>query len=472
MGVEVIPHRAESNICSIGESYTRPQTEPTTSPTTTLAAMGRTVVIGGGYGGLAAAVRLAKLGHEVTLLEAREVLGGAVGRIEQDGFSWETGPTTTLLPAVARDLFRKSGRPLERELDLVAVDPARRHRFPDGTEIDLPAGSRAAQLTAVGAAFGERAAEEWIRYVDDFSPVWEALRRDLFERPWAAAHASKDSVRLLELRLTLDKVVKKSFKDERMRQIALFATSLEGHNPRDVPAWQGMWAYLEQNFGVWTVPGGMHLLADVLAERLATRGVTVHTGAEVADLEIEGDRVRGVRADGAVIDADHVVVAIDPRRLPALARYVEATMPAIPPVVCHIGVVGEVPDLPHEVVLHGDPLLVLRTGGTAPPGAHAWTIIGRGRLAEDIVTALQRAGIRVRDQIEVRVDRSPRDLVQEWHGSPYGVLWQGRRSLTRRLGPSTPYAGVYVAGAHSSLGAGLPSVGLSAALVAQLVGPA
>ena len=124
------------------------------------------------------------------------------------------------------------------------------------------------------------------------------------------------------------------------------------------------------------------------------------------------------------------------------------------------------------MVLHGDPMLVLRTGGQAPAGAHAWTLLGRGRLAEDIVTALQRSGIRVRDQIEVRVDRSPRALVEDWGGSPYGVLWQGRNTVTRRLGPTTPVPGVYAAGAHATPGAGLPSVGLSAALVAQSIGPA
>ena len=180
----------------------------------------------------------------------------------------------------------------------------------------------------------------------------------------------------------------------------------------------------------------------------------------------------GCAPSSGIVDADHVVCAIDPRRLPTLNPAVDRTMPAIPPVVCHVGVVGQVPDLPDEVVLHGDPLLVLRTTGTAPDGAHAWTILGRGRLAEDIVTALQRSGIRVRDQVEVRVDRSPRELVQEWGGSPYGVLWQGRNTVTRRLGPRTPIENVFMAGAHATPGAGLPSVGLSAALVAQVIGPA
>jgi UDP-galactopyranose mutase len=233
-----------------------------------------------------------------------------------------------------------------------------------------------------------------------------------------------------------------------------------------------MWSYVEQNFGSWTVPGGMGQLAAALASRLGTRGVTVHTGTRALDIVVANGRPAAVRTTEGEIDTDLVVVAVDPRGLPALARYVDRTMPAIPPVVCHLGLTGDVPELPHEVVVHGDPMLVLRTRGTAPDGGHAWTLLGRGRGSEDVLTALSRAGVRVRDQVEVRVDRSPRELVEQWGGSPNGVLWQGRRTLDRRLGTRTPVEGVLMAGAHTTPGAGLPFVGLSAALVAQVVGPA
>jgi phytoene dehydrogenase-like protein len=435
--------------------------------------MARVVVVGGGYGGLASAARLAKIGHDVTLLESGNRLGGAIGYVEQDGFRWDAGPTSTLLPAVMRDLFRKSGRALEKEVELVPVEPVRQHRFPDDDLVmDLPGGSRGAQIAAVDEAFGAGQGERWAAYVQAFSDDWEALRRDWLERPFDAEHASKHTQSLLTTRMTLHKVLQKTFKDERLREIASFPMTLEGHDLRNVPAWMGMWTYVEQRFGSWTVPGGMGSLADALASRLQTRGVTVLLSTAALDLELSGGRVVGVRTESGTVDADHVVCAIDPRRLPALAASVERTMPAIPPVLCHIGVVGEVPELPAEVVLHGDPLLVLRTTGTAPAGAHAWTILGRGRLAEDMVTALQRSGIRVRDQVEIRVDRSPLELVQEWGGSPYGVLWQGRNTVSRRLGPRTPIENLFMAGAHATPGAGLPSVGLSAALVAQVIGPA
>ena len=148
-------------------------------------------------------------------------------------------------------------------------------------------------------------------------------------------------------------------------------------------------------------------------------------------------------------------------------------MPAIPPVVCHVGLEGEVPDLPHEVVLHGDPLLVVRTGGTAPDGRRAWTVLARGRIAEDVARPRSPGtGSTCARQVVARVDRTPRDLVEAWGGSPHGVLWQGPRTARTRLGPRTPIDGVLAAGAHATTGSGLPFVGLSAALVAEVVGRA
>jgi phytoene dehydrogenase-like protein len=187
---------------------------------------------------------------------------------------------------------------------------------------------------------------------------------------------------------------------------------------------------------------------------------------------LSNGRAVGVETDSGLVEAEAVVCAIDPRRLPSLEPEVRRTMPAMPPVVCHVGLRGDLPDLPHEVVLHGDPLLVVRTNGQAPDGAAAWTVLGRGKLAEDVLTALARRGIDVRGAVQVRVDRSPRDLVELWGGSPYGVLWQGRATVAQRAGTTTPWPNVFCAGAYAAPGAGVPFVGLGAALVAQALGKA
>ncbi|CAN5413670.1 phytoene desaturase family protein [soil metagenome] len=433
--------------------------------------MSRVVVVGGGFGGTASAARLAKQGHQVTLVERLDRLGGAVGFVERDGYRWDAGPTSTALPAVVRDLFRKSGRPLERELDLVPVEPMREHRFADGTVLAMPSGSRSAQLEAVDGALGSGRGQEWVDHVHAFAETWDVLRRTYLERPWSPDHVDRDANALLRTRSTLHKVVTKTFKDERLREIALFGSRMDGHDPRNVPEWMGMWSYVEQNFGVWTVPGGMGLLAGAMAKRLGERRVEVLLGTTVVDLRVQGGRVVGVDTTHGSLDADVVVVAVDPRVLPVLAPHVSRTMPAIPPVICHIGLTGEVPDLPHEVVLHGDPTIVVRTNGTATSGGAAWTVLARGRLAEDVLVAMARSGIDVRRQVEVRVDRSPRDQVEELAGSAYGMLWQGRVTIDRKR-EATPYSGVYGVGAHAAAGAGLPFVGLSAAVAAERIGPA
>lgn len=437
--------------------------------------MARVVVVGGGFGGLASAARLAKLGHEVTLLERSARLGGAMTRVSQDGFTWDAGPTSTLLPAVIRDLFRKSGRPVEKEVELVALDHVREHRFEDHSALRLPGGTRGAQLAAfdeLGAGLGQ----VWVDYVESFSEDWEVLRRGYFEVPWnpssLPAGAAKSLSRRLDSRETLHKRLRRAFRDERLALVAGHPFVAEGHDLRNVPAWAGLRAYLEQRFDAWTVPGGMAGLTDALEARLATRRVTVLKDTPVLDLVVREGRVAAVATTTGEIAADVVVVAVDPRRLPALASYVERTMPAIPPVITHLGLEGDLPDLSHEVVLHGDPLLTLRTGGQAPDGCAAWTLQGRGRLAEDMLRALARHRIDVRDQVVTRLDLSPRALVDTWGGSPMGVLWQGRATVRHRLGPSTPIPGVYAAGAHATPGTGLPFVGLSASLVAQAVGPA
>lgn len=438
----------------------------------------RISVIGGGFGGLASAARLAKLGHEVTLFEAGPHLGGAVSRIEHEGFSWDAGPTTTLLPAVIRDLFRKSGRPLERELDLVPLDVVREHRFADDTSVVLRGGSRGVQHEAF-EQLGRGLGDAWCDHVAAYADDWELVRKEYLERPWRPELADKAVVARLFTRETLAKRLQRDFRDKRLQLVAGYPHEFAGHDLRNVPAWLGVQSYVEQNFGNWTVPGGIAGLSTALSERLETRRVTVHLDTRVRDLVVREGRVVAVALDGpdgGEHDADAVVCAVDPRSIPALAERVRRTMPAIPPFTVHLGLSGDVPELGPETVLHGDrkndPTVTVRTGGSAPEGGTAVTLHARGHLAEDLVLALARYDLDLRPYIETRVDRSAREQVTALGGSAMGVLWQGRDTLKQKLGPTTPIPGVYAAGAHAVPGYGLPFVGLSASLVAQEIGPA
>ncbi len=447
--------------------------------------MADVVVAGAGLGGLAAAVRLAKLGHSVTVLERNSSAGGAIRRISQDGFGWDAGPSSTTMPAVLRDLFRKSGRPIERYVDLVLREPARRHVFADRTSVDLPTGSRADQIAAVEAGLGGGAGTSWAEFVDAQGDVWDHLRRSVLDHPdGGVALGERDVARDLSPRLSLAKLVKRSLKDGRLRLMAEHSVRLSGSVPKDAPAYLAVDAYVERAFGVWQVrEGGMATVVDALVTRLGERGVRLRLDAEVISLTVRAGRICGVGlADGSDLAADVVVTDVDPRTvlgswlpaeldLPGRKVFAAAT-PAIPVGVTHLGLAGEVPVLPAEVVLHGEPLLVVTTTGSAPTGSHAWTVVRRGSAQEDVLVTMVRRGIDVRDRVATRLDRTPIDLIQETGGSSYGLAHAGWRAHVQRAAQTSPLPGLYLVGASMHPGASVPYVAWAAAHVAARIGQA
>ncbi len=443
------------------------------------------LVVGGGFAGIATAVRAARQGHEVTVLERSIEIGGSLRRREQDGFGWDPGPTTTALPAVLRDLFRTSGRPLERVLDLVAADPGRRHVFPDGagvpgrTVLDLPMGGRGAQVAAVEAALG--AGASWGAWVDDFAPVWEALRRTALETPFGGL--PRADRRRLPLR-PLSRHVRR-LADPRLRTLVLDRVLLDGHDPTQVPAVAACTHYVERTFGRWRFDGGVPALLAALEARLAERRVEVRTECTVRGLVVRAGRAAGVElAAGAVLPADRVVWAADPRPLARWLPRLQRVTPVLPVRTVHVGLgtqantrsgaTATLPDLPDETYWHGDAdevggPLVVRTGGSAPAGARAWTVLQRGG-SEDPLVALARRGLNLRAHVLTRLDLTAADQVTGDRAATVPPAWRGWRSGLDRPRPDSGVPGLHCVGAAAHPGPGLPLTGLGAAQAAELLG--
>ena len=291
--------------------------------------MARVVVIGGGFGGLATALRLAKLGHAVTLVEEGP-LGGALVPVTADGFAWDT-VGHTLLPAVVRDLFRKTGRPLEKEVDLVPLDCVREHWFDDGTALVLQTG-RAAQLRAFeGARSRARAARgsttsrrtpttgrccaaatsrcpgSPTTYLARSPPGWTRASRCTGGSGGRCATRARGWSRRTRSPSTATTSATCPPGPASPR------TSSSASAPGRRPAGP---AYSWRRWYAGSAP------AASTSYRPRATDVVVRAGRAVAVSTSEGD-----------LDADVVVCAVDPRRLPALAPLVARTTPALPPVL-------------------------------------------------------------------------------------------------------------------------------------------
>lgn len=431
--------------------------------------MARVVVVGGGFGGIATALRLAKLRHDVILLENDDRLGGRLRRRERGEFSWDQHSDTFTLPAVLRDLFRKTGRPLERELDLTHVAPGRRHVFSDLTRLDLPMGSRGAQVTAINRALGA-GGEAWSTWLDSLGPVWEVLRQRVLERPFAGrSDLDRNQLKTLRPRRVVRTLARRTFKDHRLRAIVLDAVRAPGQPTRSTPGFVAVTHHVERLFGRWSVDGGMPALLATLESRLDLRGVDVRLGVRALDVEGDAAGVRAVETDDGPVGADIVVWAA-PTPPPALPP--ADGLPLIPPAVTHLGLGIDAPDLPTDTVLHANPVVTVHTGGASPLGYRTWTVEHSGAGGEDILRTLARRGLNVTDHVVERVDLSPTDRLIET-GPAFGWQWQGWRSALDRpgVGPAS-MSGLHFAGASALLGPGLELVGLGAASVAETIGRA
>ena len=437
--------------------------------------MARVVVVGAGLGGLATAARLAKLGHHVTVCERGSEPGGLLRRVRHQEFEWDATPFAVTLPAVLRDLFRKSGRPLERYVELQLSTPARRHVFPDGTVLDLPTGSRGAQLDAVRDALGDTAAARWTSFVDEQADGWDRVRSRVLDVPDGAGQfGERRTARALRTRLRLDRVLGKSLADERLRLVASYPVDSAGGSPAHEPAFRAVEAYVERTFGVWRSPNGSSDLTQALLVRMDERGVDMMFDTTVTALQVAADRVTGVMlADGRILPSDIVVTAVPPAQVfgdlldhavaGGGARLFAPSDPALPRSVTFLGLTGELPALPAEVALHGDPLLVLSTGaGSSGSGAHAWSLTAVGAARHDVLDILVERGIDLRSAVTARVDST--------HLPVYPLRWRGARTAVRRAELAHPLPGLHCLGTGLALGSAVPYVAWQAAHVATLAG--
>ena len=417
--------------------------------------MANVVVVGGGFAGMSAAARLAKLRHHVTLLESSQQLGGRLNGMTVGGQTWQTELDTVTLPGVFRDLFRKSGRPLERVLDLTKTE-GRRHVFKDKSVFDLPLGNRGDQHGAFMETFG---VDEWSPWVDTFAEPWDVIRRMALDQVFPGKPAIDRTVRkVLRPRRTIATLADKELDDDRLRKLVLNPVRLAGQDRHATPGFAAVCHYVERTFGRWRFAGGLPALAATLEARLGERDVTVELGESAHELVLDDGHVRGVVTSRRTVPADVVVWCVPAWPAPLPQRQL---MPVIPASRSLIGLSSDAPSMPNEIFVHANPPIRMWTGGDG-----RWTI--EHRSGEDPLRALVRFGIDLRPYVEQRVDLNPTELVGIGH---WGWAWRGWTSALELPGVA-PTGGIYFAGAHAHPGATLEAIGMATASIAEHVGKA
>lgn len=376
-------------------------------------------------------------------------------------------------PAALRDLFRKSGRPIESLAQLEPITDPRRHLFGDGSVLDLPVGDRGLQLQAWTDLAGEKVAQRWTALVDGYGETWQILRKSSIEPP-LMDKLPLAAIRSLKPWQSLERAAERGLDDNRARAVLKYYATQHGSDPKLTPGYVGVWSYLERTFGRWTIDGGFGVLADALAQRASERKIDIHTDTEVVGVDTVQGEVKGVRlADGRTLPAEIVVSDIDPRDLygqlvddpkaKKVRKHVLSTHQAQAAYVVHLGLQDPLPDLPFETVLHGSPTVVVRTGGQAPAGHQAWSVLVHGYPTDDVMDLLVARGLHIRDKVVTRQTSS------SWWG---GVAWEGYKTARRRAANVTPVKGLYCVGAGAHPGTGVPATTLGAAIVADAIGKA
>ncbi len=484
----------------------------------------RAVVVGAGFGGMAAALRLRAKGYDVVVVDRCSRLGGRAQVFERDGFRHDAGPTVITAPFLFDELFELFGRKRANYVDFTPLTPWYRFVFPDGKQFDY--GGTVESTLAEIERFNPKDRAGYEALVAASERIFEVGFEKLADQPF---HSVADMLRQLPhlLRLgsyrTVWDLVAAHIEDPRLRQALSIQPLLVGGNPFDTTSIYSLIHYLERRWGIHFAMGGTGAVVDALGQLMAEVGIDVRLNTTTTRIVVEHGRTRGVELDdGTRVAADVVVSNADPAHVygSMLApehqrasarlktRHAKFSMGLY---VLYFGTRGQYPDVAHHTIWLGRryrellddifhrqiladdfSLYVHRPTATdpsfAPEGCDSFYVLAPVPNLEADVD-WNREGPRLRDRIVGALDASmlpglkdtitsdffmtPQDFAHDYlsvAGAGFSVAPLFSQSAwfryhNRAEGPR----GLYLVGAGTHPGAGLPGVLCSAKVLDRLV---
>ena len=272
--------------------------------------MTEALVIGGGFGGLAAALRLRAKGFGVKLVDRCSELGGRAQTFSVGGYRHDAGPTVITAPFLFEELFSLFGRKLSDSVQLKSLDPWYRYYFSDGEMFDY-GGSLEATLNEIGR-ISPRDVAGYKGLLAESKKIFEVGFSELADQPFNQFGTMVRQIpRLIRLRCyrSVWRLVTEHMKDDRLRQAFAVQPLLVGGNPFDTTCIYNLIHFLERKWGIHFAMGGTGAIVKALGELMQDVGVTVQTGTTVKKILTRGTRAIGVEYENGEKDFSDVVVS-------------------------------------------------------------------------------------------------------------------------------------------------------------------
>jgi phytoene desaturase len=266
-------------------------------------------------GSLAAAIRLGAMGFEVEVFEKNDQSGGRIGHLEENGFSFDTGPSLLLMTDAYRELFSFAGRDLDDYVGLIPLDGQYRVNFGDGDTLTIH--RTLPELIQELERIEPGVTPRFYRFLEDAYRKYRIGRGEFVERDFEGA---RDFFGLRNLRLLLKtralnnyyRSISKFFRTEKLRQAFSLQTMYLGLSPFEAPAVYTLLPYTElAEDGLWFPEGGMYTLIEAMEGLASELGVKFHLNNPVEEVVVAKGRARGVRVNGDEVGADAVLVGAD-----------------------------------------------------------------------------------------------------------------------------------------------------------------
>jgi phytoene desaturase len=477
------------------------------------------IIIGAGLGGLSAAVRLAKSGFSVTVLEKNETVGGKVNFVEADGYKFDTGASLLTMKHVLEDVFSFAGRELKDYLDIAPLEPICRYFWSDETRFDA---STDIQKTENEIANLEpQDVENFRKYLADSKQKYEIAERTFLAKSLndlpelIRPKYLKDLLKISTLK-TLDKHNEKYFKSEKLQQVFNRYATYNGSSPFETPATFALIPFVEFGLGAWYVRGGMYEIPKALARLANELNVEIKTNCEVEKIITKNGKAVGVKVNDEILSADFIVSnadAIETYRnlLPPENKKFQDREPSCSGFVLLLGTHKKFPNLAHHNIFFSDdykaefdaifkrkrpaknPTIYIcstsRTDETQAPNGHEnlFVLINapytnsridwqkEAKSYRDlIIKKLEEFGLEDLNQsIDFEQIITPEDFEKKYRanrGSIYGISSNGVFSAFLRVpNKSKEIENLYFVGGATHPGGGIPLVLLSAKMTAEMI---